>query len=243
MEIVARASVLTVGAGRGFVVETYKGRLVVTAAHCLPHLPPAASMSFLEERTYAGLLGRLGQREPKVWAECLFADPVADVAVLGAPDGQELWDECKAFESFMEPTSPLRIGEPFAKGEPPHKCRAQILTLDERWVGCVASHFSHAPSLWIEDAAEPIVGGMSGSPILDTKGKALGVLVCSAGPPDEPHMAGGPFPKLTESLPRWLVQELTSATPGAVTRYRRLAARRHRARSRAPSRRTGGDPG
>ncbi len=218
MEIIARASVLTVSAGRGFVVETYRGRLVITAAHCLPHFPPAASTSFLEERTYPGLLGRLGQREPKVWAECVFADPVADVAVLGAPDGQELSDECDVFESFMELTSPLRIGELPAKGEPPHKCRAQILTLDERWVGCVASHFSHAPSLWIEDAAEPIVGGMSGSPILDMKGKAIGVLVCSGGPPDEPHTVGGPFPRLTESLPRRFLRELTSATPGAPAR-------------------------
>jgi hypothetical protein len=28
-----------------------------------------------------------------VWAECLFVDPIADLAVLGAPDSQELHDK------------------------------------------------------------------------------------------------------------------------------------------------------
>jgi hypothetical protein len=38
------------------------------------------------------LLSPLGA-EPHVWAECLFVDPVADLAVLGPVDGQELYDE------------------------------------------------------------------------------------------------------------------------------------------------------
>ncbi len=210
MEIVVRASVLTVGAGRGFVVEAYEIHLVITAAHCLPHLPPAASVSYLEERTYARLLGPLGQRKPEVWAECVFADPVADLAVLGPPDGQVLWDEHDAYESLMAPTSPLRIGEPSAQGEQPYKCPARMLTLDERWVGCITCHWSPASSLSIEDAAEPIVGGTSGSPILDAEGKAISVLVCAGGPTKEHRTAGGPFPQLTESLPRWLVRGLTS---------------------------------
>ena len=210
MEIVVRASVLTVGAGRGFVVEAYEIPLVITAAHCLPHLPPASALRNLEERTYARLLGPLGQREREVSAERVFADPVADLAVLGSPDDQELWDENQAYESLMASTSPLRIGEPCAQGEPPYKSPAWMLTLDERWVGCITCHWSPASSLSIEDAAEPIVGGTSGSPILDVEGKAISVLVCAGGPTKEHHTAGGPFPQLTESLPRWLVRGLTS---------------------------------
>ena len=37
-----------------------------------------------------------------VWAECLFADPVADIAVLGVPDEQYLSSEAAAFEALVE---------------------------------------------------------------------------------------------------------------------------------------------
>jgi hypothetical protein len=84
-------SIIRVGKGRGFVVEDaerfarfgFRGDcLVVTAAHCLPFFPPCHSCSYLHERTYKALLGPLGQK-PTVWAECLFADPIGDIAVLG----------------------------------------------------------------------------------------------------------------------------------------------------------------
>ena len=39
-EILA-TGVMTAGSGRGFVVEGAGERLVITAAHCLPFLPPA----------------------------------------------------------------------------------------------------------------------------------------------------------------------------------------------------------
>jgi hypothetical protein len=97
--------------GRGFVVKTQRlddfvNHIVITAAHCLAagrrKLPPAHPGSYLEERTYANLLGPLGKAKPKVWAECLFADPLADIAVLGSPDGQELYEQAEAYEALME---------------------------------------------------------------------------------------------------------------------------------------------
>ena len=42
------------------------------------------TFSHTEERAYQRLLGELSG-EPTVWAECLFADPSSDVAVLGPP--------------------------------------------------------------------------------------------------------------------------------------------------------------
>jgi len=67
----AKRAVISVGKGRGFIIETtlhnrFPVRLIVTAAHCLPHLPPALAIAGSEERTYAGLLSRLDEREPKV---------------------------------------------------------------------------------------------------------------------------------------------------------------------------------
>ena len=88
--------VIRVGDGRGFVVECRDRSLVITASHCLPHLPPRHPAAHMHERMHRNLLGRLGS-ELTVWTEVLFVDPVADIAVLGEPDGQELFDECEAY--------------------------------------------------------------------------------------------------------------------------------------------------
>lgn len=57
----ATASVVSIGGGRGFIVESgQRGRFIITVAHCLPALPPAMSFSNLEERTYQNIAGPLG---------------------------------------------------------------------------------------------------------------------------------------------------------------------------------------
>ena len=83
-------AILKVGDGRGFVVtlDRYpsgdENRVVITAAHCLPKIPAPHPMRYLAEYTYRSLLGPLGGK-CTVWAECLFADVMADIAVLGSP--------------------------------------------------------------------------------------------------------------------------------------------------------------
>src|SRR5277367_4511073 len=80
--------VIKVGDGRGFIVEYrvelpplplplaqlglgqvshLRHRLIVTAAHCLPHLPPAHGAAYLSERTYPGLLESLDGSKKDVW--------------------------------------------------------------------------------------------------------------------------------------------------------------------------------
>ena len=46
--------------------------------------PPMPAM-YWQERTYPSLLGPLGD-QCSVWAECVFVDPIADIAVLGQPE-------------------------------------------------------------------------------------------------------------------------------------------------------------
>lgn len=196
-------AVITVGGGRGFIVETAGHRLVVTAAHCLPHFPPAASITSTQERTYVELLGPLGNGAPKVGAECLFADPIGDIAVLGSPDCQEVYDEAVAYEELTEDVPPLRIADA------PERAPAWLLTLDRQWIRCEVKHVGGP--LWIENAAAPIMGGMSGSPILDADGGAIGVLCASAGTGNVAHTEGGPNPRLSESLPGWLLRQLAEA--------------------------------
>jgi len=124
-------SVVKVGSGRGFVVEGDRNeRYVITAAHCLPDLPPAHPGSYTHERTYDKLIGPLASGSPDVSVECVFADPVADLAILGEPDGQVLYEQWEAFDSFIEKTTPLPIS-----GR--QSTRGYVLTLTE-------------PSEWIE---------------------------------------------------------------------------------------------
>src|SRR6516162_457012 len=103
-EILA-TGVMTAGSGRGFVVEGAGERLVITAAHCLPFLPPAQSFFGPKERTYGPLLASLGDA-PRACAVCRFVDPIADIAVLGSPDNPHA-DEYKA---LMETATALSIG-------------------------------------------------------------------------------------------------------------------------------------
>ena len=176
-------SVITVGDGRGFVVTTRHvqlirnqigewrslkraRRLIITAAHCLPHLPPCHGASYTEERTYANLIGPLGET-PSVWTECLFADPIADIAVLGEPDGQALFKECEAYETLIEATPALHMVDPKE-----NTGRSWLLSLNRQWISCEVEH-NGGPWL-IRNASKPgIQGGMSGSPILNHNRSAV----------------------------------------------------------------------
>ena len=68
-----------------------------------------SEMCIRDRRTYANLLGHLGE-SPTVWAECLFVDPVADIAVVGKPDSQSLYAENEAYYELM-PDIPLAIAD------------------------------------------------------------------------------------------------------------------------------------
>jgi len=124
-------SVVRVGDGRGFVIETKdERRLVVTAAHCLqrdgqPCLPPADPEP--EDRTYPDFLGPLN-KAATVWAECVFVDPIVDLAVLGPPEHSDLWEKAEAYNELVGATDELvgatveelvRVTVPLAVGRLP----------------------------------------------------------------------------------------------------------------------------
>jgi hypothetical protein len=188
---IARA-VVRVGDGRGFVVELCGDLVIITACHCLPHTPPAHPASYLEERTYKTLLGPLGSK-PRVWAECLFADPIADIAVLGTPDTQDLYKEAEAYSRLVMSYDPLKIGD-----APPPECKREILhtgsvltypepsknvpawllSLKGRRIKVELSVGLHGE--WLEiNPSKAVVPGMSGSPIVSTANEAIGL--CSTG--------------------------------------------------------------
>jgi hypothetical protein len=64
----------------------------------------------------------------------------------------------------------------------------------------------------IENPEEPIIGGMSGSPILTMDGSAIGIVSTS----------NWTNPSLTQALPRWMMREfgLAFRSPNRVTANR-----------------------
>jgi hypothetical protein len=204
-----KSSVITVGDGRGFVVrDGQDNRLVITAAHCLPYFPPCHAMSYLSDVTYKNLLGPMAGK-PDVWAECLFADPIADIAVLGSPDNQGLAEQAAAYEELVTPLKPLPIAA-MPRTEYEASCSAWLLSLEGEWFGCRAQCIGNGP-LWVTESTEPIRGGMSGSPIITDGGKAIGVVSCAAESEDGTALCASQSrpvknPRLTRDLPGWLLR-------------------------------------
>ena len=208
--------VVKVGDGRGFIIKqrvktvrpkglreneniklrTYiERRLIVTAGHCLPKLPRANAGGFTSDVTYGNLVGALDGGKNNLWAEVLFVDPVADLAVLGCTDNQELCDEAEAFEGFIESLRALCIGK--ATSGP-----GWMLTLDQKWVPIRLE--VHARRFGVGLEIDAVEAGQSGSPILNDEGCAVGVVVIGSGTPTHKKRSG-PQPILTRDLPAWLV--------------------------------------
>src|SRR3954453_11496049 len=78
-------AVIAVGSGHGFVVKGTYDRFVITAAHCLPTLPPCNVGEYDRKCLYHTLLGPPGGQQT-VAAACCFADPISDIAVLRVPN-------------------------------------------------------------------------------------------------------------------------------------------------------------
>lgn len=213
-ETAARA-VVAVGNGRGVVMElrfppAFRQRVIVTAAHCLPGVPPIGAIGL--EATYIDILGPLGDPICSIAAECVFVDLIADIAVLAVPE--EVGDEAiEAFEEFTDRSEVNPLGE---IRQCDKEVRGWLLSLDGQWSSCTVRIPESGPGIWTMEAHRGIQPGMSGSPILLDNGNALGVLSCTWGPRSEKsHTYGGPHPHLMLSLP-WLV--LSGAWPSSSRR-------------------------
>jgi hypothetical protein len=208
--------VLKVDGGRGFIVE-YRlpippdsriefgpqkyipKRLVVTAAHCLPNLPPAHSCPSLSDKTYP-LLGNLDGSKSGVYAECLYVNPVADIAVLGCPDEQERGYDPDLYHELTDDAPVLQIAN--ARSGP-----GWVLSIERRWVPTTLelcwSFYGSSLSI------DPTVAGQSGSPILNRAGRVVGVVVVGwetvNNKGERRNERAGSQPILSRDLPGWLL--------------------------------------
>ena len=146
---------------------------------------------YLHESTYHLLIGLLGAK-PSITASRYFADPVADITVLGAPDNQSLGDECGQYDAFVEALPPIDVAPRAAFPSVEVAFPAHLLSLDRAWLDVVAiraPRFGPSPKL--------TVNGMSGSPLISTTAAAIGVVSTN-------NIAAC----LVNGLPGWLVREL-----------------------------------
>lgn len=204
-------SVITVDKGRGFIIEhralfdfgggfrRLRRKLVVTASHCLPHPPKMPCYSY-KETTYAKLLGPTGE-EPSVWAECLFFDPVSDLAILGEPDNQVLGEESDEYARLVEGRKPLTIAAP-GTGV------GYMLALDG--VSWQPTPLIVHENIWGTSLSTgATLAGQSGSPIVDSRGGAVAVVsvgteVLNGG--NRTPVNSGPQPILKLRLPSWVLK-------------------------------------
>lgn len=219
----ATRAVVRVEDGRGFVMEITEAipenekvhlygkptrknlfrtrRVVVTAAHVLPNLPPAHGDPRPEDKIYP-VVGPLDCETPSIKTECLFANPVADLAILGIADS-EVYEEGESEEAFLDlveeatALSLTRLTNPLS---------GWLLSLDNQWAPCT---LKLRRGLWILDAVE-LKCGMSGSPIL-LKNGGVGGLVSNFTVKDMKTgigTQGGPQPCLAHALPGWMLNGL-----------------------------------
>jgi hypothetical protein len=156
-ERATRALVKVAGTCRGFVVANPGGRrFVLTAAHCLSQIP----LLDLKLKTFDRLVTS-GRR--RVTVRCHFADPVADIAVLSPT---------------LVPKSLISDAEPLSVASPPAgRFTAWLPSLDSEWfpVDVLGSDLGITIMDWPPD--KEIEPGMSGSPILNNVGAAVGIVV------------------------------------------------------------------
>jgi hypothetical protein len=194
------SAVVKVGDGRGFIIGSDKGRFVVTAAHCLPRsrYPSPHLANGVDELTIPRIMGPLGSKRA-IWAELCVLSLTDDLAVFTGPDGQEHSDRHHDYEQFTATAIPV--------GEPPPidpSCEwggvpgapAWVLSLDCSWLPCTV----YGNSRFLTVRGAKIRRGMSGSPIVDAAGAAIGLISTSS---EEDHNINV-HPCLAGCLPRWL---------------------------------------
>ena len=194
--------------GRGFILEVAESRrYVVTAAHCLPaeRLPTPHLANSSQELTFPQFIGPLAKRAKRtIWGELCVCSLTDDIAAFSEPDGQDFYEQAAEYGEFIDgaalklgaspPTTPL--------GRIETHTPAWVLSLDGIWMPCTVCTIN-GRFLMIRGAE--IESGMSGSPILNTDGAAIGLVSTSGGTTTGTHNFSI-NPILADCLPPWLLR-------------------------------------
>jgi len=182
--------------GRGVLVT---GDIILTVAHLFDYCEVVRAQGnfaqIIETRT-GGLFV----------ATLLAIEPLADIAVLGALECDQLQ---RPFKSFREKTIPLRLSSERFKLDQPFP----VHVFTSEWVRGSATQTSpHAHSLRVE-FEKPIKGGTSGSAIVNDAGEIVGLISIGRGTSrkkiDAMPSDAAPAPCPHLALPVWAVQRIT----------------------------------
>ncbi len=185
--------------GQGVLI---RGGLIVTAAHVV-EWDNSGLMALGED---ARFLQRIEAGKRKLLVYPLAVEPVADLAILGSPDGQWIPDEAKAFDQFCEATAAMSLTtEEFPVGTP---VPAYVLAHTGRWItGRITQWHPEAATLVLE-TDEGIEGGTSGSPVVTEHGFLLAVVSNACGPQSDPPRTGS-ISRPHLAAPVWLARQMT----------------------------------
>jgi hypothetical protein len=166
------------------------GGHILTAAHCITWKGTgmmALGEPFLEPVETSD--GRI------LVTQVCAVEPVADIAVLGPPDDQMFSEQFLDFEESIEqlPCVPISLRTyPFGKS-----FEVEVFTHKRQWLKAKATAYRCKSNLCLE-ASDQIEGGTSGSPVIDKKGRLVGLVSsCMEGKPYSGNMPA-PF----QALPR-----------------------------------------
>lgn len=179
--------------GEGVIVP---GNLIVTAAHVLREWSSAGGMALgdvsLEEiRTADGTT---------ITAVVMAVEPIADIAVLGAPDEYKL---AMAYEAAIEGVIPV----PLCTDDFPLFVRfpAHVFTHTDHWVTVQAVQCAvNAPNLAFSEASDGgIAGSTSGGPVVTEAGHLIGVVSTAGGTDGADSGIDGMVPRVHLAVPEW----------------------------------------
>jgi hypothetical protein len=92
-----------------------------------------------DECTYKKLLAPLGQK-PAVIAQCLFVDPISDLAILGQPDNEVFEEAAAAYNALVQGRPALKISQRVVECDhsPDKGAPESLLSLEGHWYSCAA---------------------------------------------------------------------------------------------------------
>jgi len=159
-----------------------------------PDRLPTSHLTNSHELTFRNIIGSLSSENGAISAELCVYGLTDDIAVFGAPDDH---DECQRYEEFTAAAA-MTIGKLSDAAAPPpllgldadpaafisaleererhhaHALAAYLLSLECEWQPCTMHNGGRF--LTILDGADGIKGGMSGSPIININGEAIGLV-------------------------------------------------------------------
>lgn len=184
--------------GRGFLVH---GGYVLTAAHCV-NWSGEGEMA-LGEDVAVSMIAADGS---KLLGRVVAVDPVSDIAVIGSIDDATTIEEAQAFDSFVESNEGLILcKDEFPLGV---EFALHIYTHKGEWISGEATQWrENTPTLsW--EASPPVLGGTSGSAVVNDHGEVVGVVSTASESDGSNH---GTCARPCKSLPMWVWEEIMTA--------------------------------